>query len=693
MSEYYLASFQRCLQLFLPQIIWNQKIQPRKENFLELNISLDEARNRCKKSKKQLELLEKMNEKTLHSESDLRKAHSTATISTLLKKNILKKTDGELLNPDLNHISKPYHDQPLTKEQENVLEQILTTERQQKSLRSVRPSRSFLLHGITGSGKTEVYLQLIKKNVQAGLQTVLLVPEIALTTELIQYFSAHFPDQISIIHSRLSDRDRVQTWHRIHQGQTKLIIGSRSALFTPWKNLGAIIIDEEHEWTYKQEQSPRYHAKTVSEQIVKLHTETAPSTPNPLQGEHPPTVSIPFLLLGSATPSIESYFQSQAQELQPTNYQLLSLPHRATAHPLPPVTVIDLRQEYQKKNFSMFSEALQTGIRDRLGKNEQVILFLNKRGSSSSITCRDCGYTPRCENCDIALTYHHRLRDFEQGGLLCHYCGSFEQNLSACPQCGSKAIRYFGTGTQKAEEQLQQLFPSARILRADKDTTGGKHDFEAITEQMRNGQADILLGTQIISKGLDLPNVTLTGIILADIGLHLPDFRASERVFQQITQVAGRSGRHKPGEVIIQTYQPEHPAIKAAKNHDYIGFYKEEISIREQLFYPPFSNVVKLIYGHEDAKKAEEEAKRLFLSFRPESAPADEAEKSLYGFQVRDSSASVGMEKGAISLSPHFIPKLHGKYLWNITLRGKNPESILKNIDLPAGWKVDVDPR
>ena len=671
MSQYYFASFQRCIQLFLPQIIWHQKIQPKKEVFFELSTPLEKAQEACKKSQKQLVLVQVFTEKAQQKESDLRKAHSASTITALLKKDVLKKTEGELLNPDLNHLSKPYHDQPLTSDQQKVLDIILNSgNQQQRNLRKNEApfprflGSSFLLHGITGSGKTEIYLQLIKKNIQADLQTVLLVPEIALTTELIQYFSAHFPDQISIIHSRLSDRDRVQTWHRIHQGKTKLIIGSRSALFTPWKNLGAIIIDEEHEWTYKQEQSPRYHAKTVAEQIVSLYAGY-----DSVETIHELSLRPgPFLVLGSATPSLESYFQSQPQELQPTSYQLLSLPHRATAHPLPPVTIVDLRQEYQKKNFSMFSETLQEGIRDRLQKKEQVILFLNKRGSSSSITCRDCGYTPRCENCDIALTYHHKLRDFEQGGLLCHYCGSFEQNLSSCPQCRSKAIRYFGTGTQKAEEQLQQLFPEARILRADKDTTGGKHDFETITAQMRNGEADILLGTQIISKGLDLPNVTLTGIILADIGLHLPDFRASERVFQQITQVSGRSGRHKPGEVIIQTYQPEHPAIKAAKNHDYIGFYKEEISIREQLFYPPFSNVVKLIYAHEEAKKAEAEAKRFYSEL-----------------------SHVNGQLSHVGLSPNYIPKLHGKYLWNITIRSEKPHELLKKTNIPSGWKIDRD--
>jgi primosomal protein N' (replication factor Y) len=268
------------------------------------------------------------------------------------------------------------------------------------------------------------------------------------------------------------------------------------------------------------------------------------------------------------------------------------------------------------------------------------------------------------------MTYHTQLKDFKEGGLICHYCGVFQANLTQCPHCQSAAIRHLGSGTQKAEEQIRQFFPDARILRADKDTTGGKHDFEEIYHQMKDQKADILIGTQMIAKGLDLPNITLTGIIIADIGLHLPDFRCNERVFQLLTQVAGRSGRHKPGEVIIQTYQPFHPSIQAAKNHDYLKFYEEEIKIREALAYPPFSNIIKLIYAHEDARKAESEAKNLFSQLQ-----------------------ALNLKLETISLSPHYIPRLHGKYIWNILLRGENPQEIIKKIDLPMGWKIDVDPR
>ncbi|MDP3975611.1 MAG: primosomal protein N' [bacterium] len=609
MSSHYFASLSKCIQQFLPTVVWDQKRKPKRGK------------------------------------------------------------DGQLTNSD-QHPIKPHHQQPLTVEQEQVLEVLFDQPRKQKSLRSHPSSPSFLLHGITGSGKTEVYLQVIKKVIQNNQQALLLVPEIALTTELIQHFSEHFAGQISIIHSKLSDGERLQAWNLIREQKTKLILGSRSALFTPWKNLGVIIIDEEHEWTYKQESSPRYQAKTVAEKIRELgvgSSELGVRSSEFGVGSLELDTSDTMLLLGSATPSIESYYE--ASKLRTPHSQLLMMSERTNRSKLPPVAVVDLRDEYLKGNKTMFSDQLQQAIQDRLDRKEQVILFLNKRGSASSLCCRDCGYSPRCQNCDIALTFHARLKDFTDGGLICHYCGVFQKNITTCTKCTSSAIREIGAGTQKAELQLQQLFPTARILRADKDTTGGKKDFEDIYHQMRRGEADILLGTQMIAKGLDLSNVTLTGVIIADIGLHIPDFRASERVFQLLTQVGGRSGRHKPGEVIIQTYQPDHPAIQFAKKHDYAGFYQQEITIREQFFYPPYSNLVKLIYAHEDAKKAATQARQFYEELQ--LCPSDQH----------------------IDLAPHYIPKLHGKYIWNIYLRGSKPLELLKQVQLPVGWKVDVDPR
>lgn len=580
MSKWYYAPLGKCLELFLPSVLWKKAKEP-------------------------------------------------------------KRIQGQIPNPDARHPKKVHHGSELTEEQQKVL----------SHLNGQNPVQKFLLHGITGSGKTEIYLQLIKKNVQEGRQTILLVPEIGLTTELIQHFAEHFPDQISIIHSRLSEGDRLKSWYRIREGSTKLILGSRSALFTPWKNLGAIILDEEHEWTYNNEQTPRYHARTVAEKIIELAR------------------PFPLLLLGSATPSIESYYRATSHNKTNAPYSLLSLTHRANFQALPKIHVVDLRQEYEKKNFTMFSDFLQEGIRKRLERKEQVILFLNKRGSSSSMTCRSCGFTPKCQHCDIALKVHEHLKDFRGGGLLCHYCGYFEPLPVVCRECRSSAIRYLGTGTEKAVSQLQLLFPGIRILRADKDSTSGKYDFEKLLSQMREGKADVLLGTQMISKGLDLPKVTLTGILLADIGLHIPDFRSSERVFQLLVQVAGRSGRHQPGEVILQTYQPDHPVFHFAKNHDYTGFFEHEIQIREHFGYPPFTKMLRIQVSDQGAKKAEEKAAQL----------AELLKKNRESRSLR-----------SISVAPHYIPKLKNQYQWDITFRGQSLPAYDELLKINKLGSIDI---
>lgn len=651
MAQYYCSSLQKCISLFVPTPIWNQKTKPKKTQHISLKMPLTEALEQCSRSKKQQQLLRFIDQQDSVSETVIKEQYSSGLLKAIEKKELLIRSEGKLINPDKDRAIKPHHQQPLTEDQQQVLSQLL-----KENTRKTRAltGHSTLIHGITGSGKTEVYLQVIKKNIEAGKQCLLLVPEIALTTELIQHFTEHFPHQISIIHSHLSERERVQSWHRIHSQESQLILGSRSSLFTPWKDLGAIIIDEEHEWTYKQESSPRYHAKKVAQQLKKISEED-------LQ-----------VILGSATPSLETYYEHQQED-----DAVLEMTNRTNQRSLPPVTLVDLREEYHKKNFSMFSEPLQEAIQKRLEKKEQVVLFLNKRGNASSVTCRDCGYTPHCDDCDISLTYHGKIRDFQNGGLICHYCGHFRENPINCPECKSSAIRYFGSGTQKAEEQLQELYPEARILRADRDSTSGKYDFEKLYHQMLNGEADILLGTQMIAKGLDLPEVTLTGVLLADIGLHIPDFRASERIFQLMTQVAGRSGRHKPGEVIIQSYQPDHPALQAVKKYDYLGFYEQELAQRKLLNYPPFSKCIKLIFGHENPKTAEDEAIRVYGQLHD------------IGLHSKKEGSS---EPPLIELAPHYISKLHGKYLWNIFIRGENPRTLIDHLQLEKGWKIDVDP-
>ncbi|OMG45092.1 primosomal protein N', partial [Paenibacillus macerans] len=389
--------------------------------------------------------------------------------------------------------------------------------------------RTFLLHGVTGSGKTEVYLQTIEEVLNKGKEAMMLVPEIALTPQMVLRFKRRFGDDVAVLHSGLSKGERYDEWQKIRDGRARVSVGARSSIFAPFKNLGIIIIDEEHESTYKQEDYPRYHARDIAQWRSQFH--------------HCPVV------LGSATPSLESYARAEKNV-----YELLSLPHRVNQQALPHIDIIDMREELSEGNRSMFSIALRQAIQERLDKKEQIVLFLNRRGYASFMLCRDCGYVPHCPHCDISLTYHKTTDQ-----LKCHYCGYQENPPSQCPNCEGDHIRQVGTGTQRVEELLQQEFPHARIIRMDVDTTSRKGAHEKLLNDFEAGKGDILLGTQMIAKGLDYPNITLVGVLNADTMLNLPDFRASERTYQLLTQVSGRAGRHeKEGQVIIQTYNPDH---------------------------------------------------------------------------------------------------------------------------------------
>nr|WP_106784108.1 primosomal protein N' [Lysinibacillus timonensis] len=463
----------------------------------------------------------------------------------------------------------------LTSEQSFALEQIT------KAMNNKMPE-TFLLHGITGSGKTEVYLQTIEKCLLDGKEAIVLVPEISLTPQMTERFRSRFGEQVAVLHSGLSVGEKYDEWRKIHEGKVKVVVGARSAVFAPFENVGIIILDEEHESTYKQEDSPRYHARDVA--IWRSNYHKCP------------------VILGSATPSLESYARAKKNV-----YTLLTLKNRALNQSLPEVQVVDMREELKKGNRSMFSESLVEAIRTRLISKEQMVLFLNRRGYSSFVMCRDCGTVIQCENCDISLTYH---RANEQ--LKCHYCG-FEQHLPKnCPQCQSDHIRYFGTGTQKVEEEIAKLFPEARVLRMDVDTTKGKGSHERILEAFGEGKADILLGTQMIAKGLDFPNITLVGVLSADTSLHLPDFRSAEKTFQLLTQVSGRAGRHYlPGQVIVQTYTPEHYAIELAKEQNYEPFYEREMWTRHEAGYPPYYYLALAQISHEDVIMAAEYAQKM----------------------------------------------------------------------------------
>ncbi|UOE77370.1 primosomal protein N' [Parageobacillus thermoglucosidasius] len=456
----------------------------------------------------------------------------------------------------------------LTAEQEKALSSVIESVRTNKH-------EVFLLYGVTGSGKTEVYMQAIEEVLRQGKEAIVLVPEISLTPQMVKRFKGRFGSQVAVLHSGLSIGEKYDEWRKIHRKEVQLVVGARSAIFAPFENLGMIIIDEEHETSYKQEENPRYHARDVAIYRARVH-------------------GCP-VVLGSATPSLESFARAKKGV-----YQLLTLQKRVSDNGMPDVHIVDMREELRSGNRSMFSRALFEKLKDRLHKGEQSVLFLNRRGYSTFVMCRGCGYVIRCPHCDISLTYHRAGQR-----LKCHYCGYEEPITYHCPSCGNEHIRFFGTGTQKVEEELTKLLPEARVIRMDVDTTSRKGAHERLLAEFGEGKADILLGTQMIAKGLDFPKVTLVGVLAADTTLHLPDFRASEKTFQLLTQVSGRAGRHAlPGEVVIQTYTPEHYSIALAAKHDYDAFYQREMVLRKMHGYPPFYYLTLITVSHPEITKA-----------------------------------------------------------------------------------------
>lgn len=506
----------------------------------------------------------------------------------------------------------------------------------------------FLLHGVTGSGKTEVYLRAIEATRARGRQAIVLVPEIALTPQLVGVFRGRFGDRVAVLHSALSAGERFDEWHRIRAGAVDVAVGARSAVFAPFPRLGLIVLDEEHENTYKQEDAPRYHARDVA--IERGRREGAP------------------VLLGSATPAVESYAAARAG-----TYRRLRLPGRIDDRPLPTVTVVDMRAELEAGNRSIFSARLAAAVEERLARGEQVILFLNRRGFHTFVLCRDCGYVARCPQCDVSLTLH--MGEGQGGGrspLRCHYCRHEQAPPVFCPNCGGKRIRYFGAGTQQVEDLARERFPGARILRMDVDSTGTRGAHERIYHQFRRGEADILVGTQMVAKGWDVAGVTLVGVISADTSLHLPDFRSAERTFQLLVQVAGRAGRGDvPGEVVVQTYAPDHYAIVAAAAHDNKGFYRQELRARRRLGFPPFGSLVRLVISHPDADAAERSARALGEAARALGAvPWPAAGSAPPAADGRDQ-APARPPIELIGPAPAPLARLHGRHRWQLALKGQ----------------------
>ncbi|MED1202128.1 primosomal protein N' [Heyndrickxia acidicola] len=493
---------------------------------------------------------------------------ASSVIRGLVQKGFLREINEEVYrDPYEHHTFYKTEALPLTTDQQKAIKPIL------ESIDS-EISETFLLYGVTGSGKTEIYLQSIQKVLNEGKEAIVLVPEISLTPQMVHRFKSRFGSDVAVLHSGLSVGEKYDEWRKIERKEARVVVGARSAIFAPLENIGIIIIDEEHENSYKQEENPRYHARDVA-----IHRSITHQCP---------------VILGSATPSLETFARAQKGI-----YTLLTLPKRMNNQSLPKVSIIDMREELRSGNRSMFSTDLFDKLQDRLEKKEQTVLFLNKRGHSSFVMCRDCGYVLQCPDCDISLTYHRHSNQMK-----CHYCGYECYVPNTCPECNSDHIRYFGTGTQKVEEELGKLLPQARVIRMDVDTTSRKGAHEKLLTQFEEGKADILLGTQMIAKGLDFPNITLVGVLSADTMLHLPDFRSSEKTFQLLTQVSGRAGRHdKEGEVIIQTYSPEHYSIELAGLHDYDSFYHREMQMRKLGSYPPFYFMALVTVSHEDLTK------------------------------------------------------------------------------------------
>ena len=528
-------------------------------NFLvEMPIS-----NRAKRKQDLKEYLLKQNEVQLL--ADLREKFSRELVQYFIDQNAIVVEEKEV-SRTASYFERERKDQELelNSEQEHAVAAIT-----EKIGQDANP---ILLEGITGSGKTEVYLQVIEQVLQKGKTAIMLVPEISLTPQMTDRFIARFGQQVAILHSGLSNGEKYDEWRKVERGEAQVVVGARSAVFAPLKNIGAIIIDEEHESSYKQDSNPRYHAREVA--ILRAQYNRA------------------VLVLGSATPSLESRARAGKGR-----YQFLRLTKRA--NPLakvPQVEVVDFRDYIGQNEAKNFTPPLLEAIQERLDKREQVVLMLNRRGYSSFIMCRECGTVDTCPNCDISLTLHMDTKTMN-----CHYCGFVKDIPYACPNCSSSSMRYYGTGTQKAYDELKTAFPDARVLRMDVDTTRKKGSHEKILEAFGRGEADILLGTQMIAKGLDFPNVTLVGVLNADTALNLPDFRSSERTFQLLTQVAGRAGRaEKEGQVLIQSYNPHHYAISYAKKQDYEGFFNYEMNIRRQLGYPPYYFTVGLTLSHKD---------------------------------------------------------------------------------------------
>ncbi|MGI6329277.1 MAG: replication restart helicase PriA [Bacilli bacterium] len=571
MADIYLAPLISCYQTMLPSALKakrKNKTSIKKETYIILNQDQEMVLNFLKESKafRQKEILELLLSKKKLKKKDI---ISRSALKVLLELKMVKESKEEVYRLEEVFFHKDFKPS-LTKDQKRVMEEVL------KGKEEV-----YLLHGVTGSGKTEVYMRIIEEVLKEEKTAIVLVPEIALTIQVVNKFKSRFQENVALLHSRLSAGERYDEWRKIERGEVSIVIGPRSAIFAPLTRIGIIIIDEEQEMTYKQENNPRYHALDIASYRRKNHQAK--------------------ILLGSATPSLESYARARKGL-----YKLLTLKERINQKNLPFVKVVDMKESI-KEGYPLFSKSLIKKIEERLKKKEQIMILLNRRGYANYLICKNCGFVFKCPFCDITLTYHKA-----KNNLRCHYCGYADNKNDICPSCQSKDLMLFGVGTEKIEEELQKLIPKIRIVRMDLDTTSKKGAHKKIIQDFNQYKYDLLVGTQMIAKGLDFSLVTLVGVINGDMGLYIPDFRSGERTFQLLSQVAGRSGRsQREGEVLFQTFNPDHYVIKMAKEHNYLGFYEEEMQIRRKMFYPPYCFIVLLRVLSKDFKEGYQEALKI----------------------------------------------------------------------------------
>ena len=654
MSAYYCCPLEAVMRSLLPQVIRRAEIGWKKQLVVHPRaVDRSEIENLQRRAPRQAELLEAITklEKPIPAATLLRKTSlDSQALRALAKRNLIDLRE-EAVTRD------PHADEQFVASTtlELNVEQTAALKKIADALVAPETAKPILLHGVTGSGKTEVYLQAIRAALDRGRNAIVLVPEISLTPQTVERFKSRFSEigeAVAVLHSHLSHGERHDEWHKIHAGRARIVIGARSAVFAPLKDLGLIIVDEEHETTYKQEEAPRYHARDVA--VVRAKIEKC------------------AIVLGSATPSLESYHNATSQ----AKYELVTLTQRVDEQKMPLIRIVDLRQERRKEKIApILSEKLSQAIADRLEKREQTILFLNRRGFSTSLLCSSCGEARQCPNCSVALTFHRHM-----ARLSCHLCGHTAVVPKRCPACGKDALIYAGFGTEKVESTVSQFFPKANVRRMDADSMTRKEAYRETLRNFRSGKIDILVGTQMIAKGLHFPNVTLVGIINADLALHLPDFRAGERTFQLLTQVAGRAGRGETsGEVFVQTYTPFSPSIQFARHHDFTGYFEQELEFRERCDFPPFKHAVLITVRSEHEGRAKLSAETLVRRLR-ESLPSE--------FVLSDA-------------TPAPLEKLQGQFRFHILMRGEAIMRLsrliretLEKLPLPEDViaTVDVDP-